>query len=176
MSKRENLNRDSGKGKYKEVLTLALLVGILPPTWALISPYIGVHVGPIALIAAGIYGANGNKFEDSFKIAAGYIAGDIWSLIITTVLMQKTSFNANLTLWFTLFILGFIAVIISAKFPRYVYLPSFLAGWAIAMLSMNLDETNSLIRMTIEIGVAMLVGVYYVGALIDKIHKIVNNR
>ena len=52
MSKRENLNRDGGKGEYKELLTLALLVGILPPTWALISPYIGVHVGPIALIAA----------------------------------------------------------------------------------------------------------------------------
>lgn len=171
MSKRENLNRDGGKGEYKELLTLALLVGILPPTWALISPYIGVHVGPIALIAAGIYGANGNKFEDSFKIAAG----DIWSLIATAV-MQKTPFSANLTLWSTLFILGFIAVIISAKFPRYVYLPSFLAGWAIAMLSMNLDSTTPLIRMTIEIGVAMLVGVYYVGALIDKIHKVVNNR
>lgn len=108
MSKRESLNRDGGKGKYKEVLTLALLVGILPP--------IGVHVGPIALIAAGIYGANGNKFEDSFKIAAGYIAGDIWSLI-ATVVMQKTPFSANITLWSTLFILGFIAVIISAKFP-----------------------------------------------------------
>ena len=175
MSKRESLNRDGGKGKYKEVLTLALLVGILPPTWAVISPYIGGHVGPIALIAAGIYGANGNKFEDSFKIAAGYIAGDIWSLI-ATVVMQKTPFSANITLWSTLFILGFIAVIISAKFPRYVYLPSFLAGWAIAMLSMNLDSTTPLIRMTIEIGVAMVVGVYYVGALIDKIHKIVNAR
>ena len=156
MSKRESLNRDGGKGKYKEVLTLALLVGILPPTWALISPYIGVHVGPIALIAAGIYGAK-------------------WSLI-ATVVMQKTPFSANITLWSTLFILGFIAVIISAKFPRYVYLPSFLAGWAIAMLSMNLDSTTPLIRMTIEIGVAMVVGVYYVGALIDKIHKIVNAR
>ena len=44
------------------------------------------------------------------------------------------------------------------------------------MLSMNLDSTTPLIRMTIEIGVAMLVGVYYVGALIDKIHKVVNNR
>ena len=88
----------------------------------------------------------------------------------------KTPFSANLTLLSTLFILGFIAVIISAKFPRYVYLPSFLAGWAIAMLSMNLDSTTPLIRMTIEIGVSMIVGVYYVGALIDKIHKMVNNR
>lgn len=175
MSRRENLNRDSSKGKYKEVITLALLVGILPPTWAVISPYIGVHVGPIALIAAGIYGANGNKSEDSFKIAAGYIAGDIWSLI-ATIVMKKSPINANITLWSTLFILGFIAVIISAKFPSLVYMPSFLAGWAIAMLSMNLDTTTPLIRMTIEIGVAMVVGVYYVGSLIDKIHKMVNNR
>ena len=165
MSKRESLNRDGSKGKYKEVLTLALLVGILPPTWALISPYIGVHVGPIALIAAGIYGAR-----------AAYIGGCRTTSLIATVVMQKTPFSANITLWSTSFILGYIAVIISAKFPRYVYLPSFLAGWAIAMLSMNLDSTTPLIRMTIEIGVAMVVGVYYVGALIDKIHKIVNAR
>lgn len=173
MSKGKKLNRDTGKGKYKEVLTLALLVGILPPTWAIISPYIGIHVGPIALIAAGIYGANGNKFKDSFKIAVGYIAGDIWSLIAMTV-MRKTSINSIFTLWMTLFVLGFIAVIISAKFPKYVYLPSWLAGWAIAMLSMNLDTSTPIIRMTIEIAVAMLVGVYYVGALTDKIHKVVN--
>lgn len=173
MNKGKKLNRDKGKGKYKEVLTLALLVGILPPTWAIISPYIGIRVRPIALIAAGIYGANGNKFKDSFKIAVGYIAGDIWSLIAMTV-MRKTPINSIFTLWMTLFVLGFIAVIISAKFPKYIYLPSWLAGWAIAMLSMNLDTSTPIIRMTIEIAVAMLVGVYYVGALIDKIHKVVN--
>lgn len=173
MNKRENLNCDKSKGKYKEVLTLALLVGILPPIWAIVSPYIGIHVGPISLIAAGIYGANGNKFEDSFKIVVGYIAGDIWSLV-SVIIMDKTPINANITLWITLFVLGFMAVIISAKLPKHIYLPSFLSGWAIAMLAMNLDTTTSLIRMTVEIGVAMLVGVYYVGALIYKIHKIVN--
>ena len=88
--------------------------------------------------------------------------------------MRKTPINSIFTLWMTLFVLGFIAVIISAKFPKYVYLPSWLAGWAIAMLSMNLDTSTPIIRMTIEIAVAMLVGVYYVGALTDKIHKVVN--
>ena len=44
--------------KKKEILTLALLVAILPPAWAVASPYFGVKVGPIALIAAGIYGTN----------------------------------------------------------------------------------------------------------------------
>ena len=109
------------------MLTLALLVVVLPPTWAVVSPYLGVHVGPIALITAGIYGANGNKLEDAAKISIGYIAGDIWSLI-ATVVMQKTPYNANLTLWATLFILGFIAVVVSANIPQYTYLPSWLAG------------------------------------------------
>ena len=34
--------------KKKEILTLALLVAILPPAWAVASPYFGVKVGPIA--------------------------------------------------------------------------------------------------------------------------------
>ena len=35
------------------------------------------------------------------------------------------------------------------------------------MLTMNLDPTTSLSRLFLEIAAAMLVGVYYVGALID---------
>ena len=37
----------------REVLTLALLIAIMPPIWAVFSPYFGISVGPIALIAAG---------------------------------------------------------------------------------------------------------------------------
>ena len=59
----------------KETLTLALLIAILPPIWAVASPYLGNSVGPIALIAAGIYATNGNKFEDAHKIALGYLCG-----------------------------------------------------------------------------------------------------
>ena len=38
--------------KKKEILTLALLVAILPPAWAVASPYFGIKVGPIARAAA----------------------------------------------------------------------------------------------------------------------------
>lgn len=95
-----------------------------------------------------------------------------WSLI-ATVVMQKTPYNATLTLWATLFILGFVAVVVSSNIPQYTYLPSWLAGWAIGMLTMNLDPTTSLLRLFLEIAAAMLVGVYYVGALIDKIHSLI---
>jgi len=161
--------------RRKEVITLALLVAVLPPAWAVISPYLGNSVGPIALISAGIYGANGNKFSDAHKIALGYLAGDIWALLVTLG-MAATPFNADLSLFALLFIFGFLAVIIATRFDGIVYLPSWLAGWAIGMLTMNLDTMTNIYSLTVQIAVAMLVGVYYVGALLDKIHRIWNNK
>lgn len=55
-------------------------------------------------------------------------------------------------------------------------MPSWLAGWAIGMLTMNLDKTTPVMSLTVQIAVAMLVGVYYVGALLDKIHRIWNGK
>ena len=159
----------------KEVHTLALLIAILPPIWAVASPYLGNTVGPIALICAGIYATNGNKFQDAHKIALGYLAGDIWALIVTYI-MSITPFNADLTLFVLLAVFGFVLVLISSKFENIIHMPSWLAGWAIGMLTMNLDKVTPLTSLTVQIGIAMLVGVYYVGALLDYIHKLINRN
>lgn len=157
----------------KEVITLALLIAIMPPAWAILSPYLGISVGPVALICAGIYGTNGNKFSDAHKIALGYLAGDIWALIAFEI-MAHTPINPDLTLFLTLAVFGFILVIISARFEKIVHMPSWLTGWAIGMLAMNLDKTTPVLSLTVQIGAAMLVGVYYVGALLDKLHRLLN--
>ena len=157
----------------REKVTLAILVGLLPPIWAVSSPYMGNTVGPIALIAAGIYGTNGNKWEDAHKIAAGYLAGDIWALLCALI-MANTPFNPDLTLFVTLAVFGFLAVMISQSIPSIFHMPSWLAGWAIGMLTMNLDTTTDRLSLTVQIAVAMLVGVYYVGALLDLIHRMLN--
>ena len=159
----------------KEILTLAALIAVLPPIWAVASPYMGNTVGPVALIAAGIYATNGNKFEDAHKIALGYLAGDIWALLVTLI-MAHTPLNAHLTLFLALAVFGFLVVVISAQIPNIIHMPSWLAGWAIGMLTMNLDTQTPIMSLTVQIGVAMLVGVYYVGALLDKIHRIWNNK
>ncbi len=163
------------KTMKKDVITLGILIAILPPIWAVASPYLGNSVGPIALICAGIYATNGNNFKDAHKIALGYLAGDIWALIVTYI-MSITPFNANLTLFVLLAVFGFILVIISSRFENIIHMPSWLAGWAIGMLTMNLDTMTPLTSLTVQIAVAMLVGVYYVGALLDKIHRIWNKR
>ena len=157
----------------KEILTLALLIAVLPPAWAVASPYLGNSVGPVALIAAGIYAANGNKWEDAHKIALGYLAGDLWALAATAV-MARTPLDPDVTLFAVLAVLGFMAVVISQKLPSLFYMPSWLAGWAIGMLAMNLDKTTPLMSLTVQIGAAMLVGVYYIGALVDKLHRLMN--
>ncbi len=157
----------------KETLTLALLIAVMPPAWAVISPYLGNTVGPVALICAGIYATNGNKFKDAHKIALGYLAGDIWALIAFEI-MAHTPLNPDLTLFLTLAVFGFILVVISNKFSNIVHMPSWLTGWAIGMLTMNLDKTTPVMSLTVQIAVAMLVGVYYVGALLDKVHRILN--
>ena len=157
----------------KETLTLALLIAVMPPAWAVISPYLGNSVGPVALICAGIYATNGNKFKDAHKIALGYLCGDIWALLCTLI-MAHTPFNADLTLFCVLAVLGFLVVVISSKIPHIVHMPAWLAGWAIGMLTMNLDTATPVMSLTVQIAVAMLVGVYYVGALLDRVHRILN--
>ena len=159
--------------KNKEIFTLALLIAVMPPAWAVLSPYLGISVGPVALICAGIYATNGNKFKDAHKIALGYLAGDIWALIAFEI-MAHTPLNPDLTLFLTLAVFGFILVVISNKFSNIVHMPSWLTGWAIGMLTMNLDKTTPVMSLTVQIAVAMLVGVYYVGALLDKVHRILN--
>ena len=159
----------------KEILSLGLLIAILPPAWAVASPYLGNSVGPVALIAAGIYAANGNKWEDAHKIALGYLAGDLWALAATAV-MAWTPFHPDATLFAVLAVLGFLAVVISQKLPSFFYMPSWLAGWEIGMLAMNLDKTTPLMSLTAQIAAAMLVGVYYIGALVDKLHRLMNRQ
>lgn len=71
---------------------------------------------------------------------------------------------------------GFVLVIIASRFENIIHMPSWLAGWAIGMLTMNLDKVTPLTSLTVQIAVAMLVGVYYVGALLDYIHRLMNRK
>ena len=69
---------DAKKEKRIRIGTLAFGIAFMPPIWAVLSTYIGVTTGAVALICAGLYVANGNKRSDAFKIAAGFLCGQCW--------------------------------------------------------------------------------------------------
>lgn len=161
---------DNKKEKKIQKLTLALGIALLPPIWAVLSPYIGVSTGAVALICAGLYVANGNKRSDALKIAAGFLCGDVWAVLAIWI-MESMSFNSNVELYMTLFVLGGLAVLIGESVPKYIFVPSWLCGWAIGLTIMGSMSIHAIGTLPVQIGVAMIAGVVYVGIGVDAFQK-----
>ena len=161
---------DSKKEKQIQKLTLALGIALLPPIWAVLSPYIGVSTGAVALICAGLYVANGNKRSNAFRIAAGFICGDIWAVLAIWI-MESLSFHPNVELYVTLFVLGGLAVLIGESVPKYIFVPAWLCGWAIGLTIMGPMSIHTIGTLPIQIGAAMIAGVVYVGIGVDAFQK-----
>ena len=166
---------DEKKIKLINKLTLALGIALLPPIWAVLSPYIGVETGGVALICAGLFVANGNKRSNAVKIAVGFLLGDLWAFIALW-LMESLQFDPNVELYCTLFIMGGIAVLIGETFPKYIFTPSWLCGWAIGLTIMGPVAAADIGTLPLQIGAAMLAGVFYVGIGVDVFQKFLVRR
>ncbi|MDO5516138.1 MAG: DUF1097 domain-containing protein [Clostridium sp.] len=152
--------------KRIETWTLAFCIAFFPPIWAVLAPYANISTGAVALICAGLYVANGNKAEDGVKISIGFLLGDLWA-VLALKMMSLINMPESAVTFITLFILGGLAVLISSKMSKYIFCPSWLCGWAIGltiMAPLGIDKIGSL---PLEIGAAMLVGVWYVGFFLD---------
>ena len=113
-------------------MTLAFCIALFPPIWAVIAPNINVSTGAVALICAGLYVTNGNKSSDAVKISIGFLLGDFWAVFALKI-MDVMNFNADMELFITLFVLGGLAVLISACLPKWIFTPAWLCGWAVGL-------------------------------------------
>jgi hypothetical protein len=154
----------------KETKILAICIAILPPLWAVLAPYIGVNTGAVALICAGLYVANGNKLSDGLRITAGFLLGDVWALIAVRI-MEFMNLNPNVELFCTLCILGALAVLIAGKFEKLIFLPAWLCGWAIGLTVLTMVEPAETVSYFIQVAVAMIAGVWYVGAFLHAVQN-----
>lgn len=159
------------KKKRLNTYTLAAGIALLPPAWAVLSPYLGVSTGAVALICAGLYVANGNQIKNAFPITLGFLLGDVWA-VLAIKLMDLIHLNENVELYLTLFVLGAAAVIIGTLLEKYVFVPSWLCGWAIGLTILAPKGIGSIGSLSIQIGVAMIVGVWYVGVGVDLFQRL----
>lgn len=153
-----------------DVWTLAFGVALFPPLWAVIAPYLKVSTGAVALICAGLYAANGNKKEDAVKISVGFLLGNFWA-VLSLKIMNLLKFNENAELFVTLFVLGGLAVLLSAMFTKFIYCPAWLCGWAIGLTILSPIGYQNIDTLPFQIGIAMLVGIWYVGVFVDSVQK-----
>lgn len=159
------------KSKWNwEALTLALCIALFPPIWAVLSPHFGVTVGAVALICAGVYAAAGNQVKLAVPMSLGFLAGDVWA-VLALWMMELLPLGQSASVFVTLFVMGGLAVLISSLFPRVFYCPAWLCGWAIGLTVMSPIEIKMLGNMPLQIGAAMLAGVWYVGVAVEWIHQ-----
>lgn len=161
--------------KKINMLTMAFGIAFMPPIWAVLAPFIGVGTGSVALICAGLFAANGNKRQDTFKICMGFLMGDIWAFTAVWV-METLQWNPNVELYLTLFIMGGLAVIIGETFSRMIFTPAWLCGWAIGLTIMGPMKMDQLGSLPVQIGIAMLAGVIYVGVGVDAFQGMLVRR
>jgi hypothetical protein len=154
----------------RNTLTLAFCIALFPPIWAVLAPYLHVQVGPVALICAGLYVANGDRVADAPRISVGFLLGDLWAWLAVHILAVLPC-NPDLALFATLFVLGGLAVLISAALPRFIFCPSWLCGWAIGLVILNAQPIADATSYALQIAVAMLAGVWYVGAFVHAVQQ-----
>ena len=158
------------KNWNRETLTLALLIALLPPLWAVLAPTLGVQTGAVALICAGVYVAAGNDRKKALPMSLGFLAGDAWAVAALWI-MELLPFGGNGNLFVTLCLMGALAVLIASALPKVFFLPAWLCGWAIGLTVMGSMELKLLGTTPLQIAAAMLVGVWYVGVALDAVHR-----
>lgn len=156
--------------KMSEILSLAWCVALLPPIWAVLAPHLNIKTGAVALICASLYVAKGNKREDAWKITIGFLCGDIWAVIALEI-MEAVNGQADVEVFVTLFVLGGAAVIISGIWSRWIYTASWLCGWAIGLTILSEISPAEVLLYAMQIAVAMLAGVWYVGVFVDYVQR-----
>lgn len=150
--------------------TLAFSIAFFPPIWAVLAPHINVRTGAVALICAGLYAANGNKRSQAFSTMVGFLLGDLWA-VLALLLMEALPLPGDLELFVTLFLFGGLAVLISALAPKYIFCPAWLCGWAIGLTILSPAGVKEMGTLPVEIGVAMIAGIWYVGVFADMVQK-----
>lgn len=64
-----------------------------------------------------------------------------------------------------------LAVLLSALAPRFIFCPAWLCGWAIGLTILSPVGFSEMGSLPLQIGAAMLVGVWYVGVFLNLVQK-----
>ncbi|ALR90437.1 hypothetical protein ATN24_18500 [Clostridium butyricum] len=162
--------------KIKNAMPLAISIGLLPPLWAVVSSWVGIEFGWVALACGGIYVAAGDDVKNGPGITLGFLLGCIWGYIANKC-MQITGINQNLLVFLVLCIMGFVCVILAMTvFEKAVYLPAWLGSWAVALGIFGQTPQADMLENFIKLLIAMLAGVWYIGAFNNYFQKFLRNR
>ena len=95
---------------------------------------------------------------------------EIWAVLAIWI-METLSINPNVELYCVLFVLGGLAVLIGESLPKWIFVPSWLCGWGDRSCVDGTLSVAELGSLPIQIGVAMIAGIVYVGIGVVALQK-----
>jgi hypothetical protein len=177
---------NEAKEKWNGILALAIGVALIPALWAVLTPYIKINAGPVALISASIFFAYGGKVKP-IKAALGYMMGLVAG-ILAVLMILNLPFSGDINLFLTLVVVPGVSVILALSVcSSFTDLSTWLGGMAITVLVMIMamqagmpGEISAWGNIILSLAVNMLAGVYVIGVLMMKlvgfIGKLLNKK
>ena len=107
----EKKNDKRGKGEMERYISFSNWVAIIPALWAVLTPYIKISAGAIALISASIFFAYGGKVKP-IKAALGYMMGLVAG-ILALLMILNLPFSSDINLFLTLVVVPGLSVILA---------------------------------------------------------------
>ena len=148
---------------------MALSIALLPPVWAVLSGHAGIRFGATALICASVYAATPPASWRARSVSIGFLLGDLWA-VLSLAMISRLPLHPDISLYVTLFVMGGLAVLLSGFCPSVISTPAWLGGLAIGLTILTLTERTpaDVIPLPVQIAIAMLAGIWYVGVIGDR--------
>lgn len=166
---------NESKEKRNGILALAIGVAIIPALWAVVSPYLQINAGPVALVAASIFFAYGGKVKH-LNAALGFMMG-LASGVLAVYMILNLPFSPDLNLFLTLAVVAGGSVILALSVcSSFTDLSSWLGGLAITVLVMVMamqggmpPQVGAWGNIIFSLAANMLAGVYVIGWLMMQL-------
>ena len=165
----------------RKVLSIAISIALLPPIWAVASGHMGVRFGATALICAALYTCCEGQKLRGIKLSSGFLLGDLWA-VLSLIIMEHLPLHPDVSLYITLFIMGGAAVVLGALLNKITSIPAWLCGLAIGLTILTITAPGGadIIPLPVQIGIAMLAGIWYVGFVGDRfadlVYRLINKK
>ncbi|MGE5626897.1 MAG: NAD(P)H-dependent oxidoreductase [Solirubrobacterales bacterium] len=163
------------KYKLKEMIFLALSVGIFVPIWCTFHSFIGINIVWAAFASAAIYFAAGHKLNDAINVAVGHVMGLGWGIAFFILLsrVEFKTYNSDVVLFVVLFMLGVLSVIVTHLGIKLIsHLPSLFCGWAVAVGILGNISIKNWGNTPLDILFSLLIGVFFLGIGISQFQQL----
>ncbi len=155
-----------------KVILLAVSVAVIVPLWGTFHSYATVERAWVAFISAAVFFAAGHKLKDIVNVALSHILGMFWGMGVLYVMQQNLiDVNAVVYSLIVLAVFGFFSVIVTSLNIKIIsHTPSLFAGWAVAFAAFGGTEIADWKDISIDVGLALVIGVVVVGTGISQLH------